>query len=225
MNVFMDLDGVALDTVRLIERFKEMLVENGISREAIDDFYRRAETPPQYMSRTYCLICEPWRYQMFFGIKEDHRIEKLMLAVDDFLRDLSPYVFPDAKIFFESFCSNDLVLVSYGGNGWQNLKIDRAGLRRHFREVIITHGAKKSDALREFQVRNRVEMSRGVFIDDRGKEINLIKEAFPEITAILVVRPGGKFNHEISLKHDFSVVDLREAGNIIGRLAQSVGKI
>lgn len=215
MNIFIDLDGVVLNTVGLIASFKDLLVDNGVIRANIDSYYNGGKSSELYMSRTYQLIQEPHRIQEFLDVKSKDHIYQLMGSIEDFLNSADRFVFEDARMFLEKFQGENLFLVSYGGVGWQNTKIDKAGLRGYFKEVIITHGGKKADALQELQNRSSVDVAGSFFIDDRGKEVSLMKRAFPSITAFLVIRPNGKFNHEECHVHDYAVKGLQDVSEII----------
>ena len=183
MNWFLDLDGVILDTERFISDFKKLLLELGASKEAIDAYYCSQKT--KYRSRTYYLIrhIETMRDTLGFRC-----IEEARCRIDGLIDGLPGYLFTDSIPFLETIQSDNVFLVTYGGRKLQELKISKTGIAKYFKEIAITDGGKKSDALIEFRRRGLIGGFDGIFIDDREKEILSIKKIFPEIIAVWLQR-------------------------------------
>lgn len=205
MDMFIDLDGTILDTVRLIADFKRLLCQHTTEAVVRDYYASDGAAPPEYMSRTYYLIRNPHLYASILGVKDQGALD---LAIQQFLLNMPEYVFEDAAKFLRLHAEANLVLLSYGGTGWQQVKIDQGGLTPLFKNVVITHGGKKTDAIKLLREQGKVSPTGGIFIDDRGKEIRRVKLAFPDITCYHVVRPNSNYTHEHCDVQDHTVNDL-----------------
>ena len=207
---FIDLDGVILNTVQLITDFKALLIQNGVPLEKVLEFYTKKKSPIQYRSRTYYLISEPYSVLGLLGINAK-KVPGIIEEIENFLGKMENYIFADAADFLKQHQNENLYLVSYGGIGWQNKKVDSANLRQHFKEVIITHGREKSNAISEIIQKTSADPFNCCFFDDQNKEIISVKDAFPEIKTFLIVRPNSKFDYGVCGKHDFKISDLSKA--------------
>ncbi len=218
MNAFVDLDGVLLDTARFVRNFKALLISLGIPAASVDRYFASViEGARQYRSRTYYLIANRQNIGQIMGHPEVSNTAEVM---DCFLTLLKDYLFPDAIDFLESLPTKNVFMVTYGGRQLQELKIEKTCLRPYFRDIAITHGGLKTDAIISLRDGGLIDEISGVFIDDSGSEISRMKARFPQIYSILVHRPGGKHNEEPCFGQDVTVCDLVEAGSIIKQLQQ-----
>ncbi|MEK9152439.1 MAG: HAD family hydrolase [Patescibacteria group bacterium] len=105
---------------------------------------------------------------------------------DDVLARTGEYLYPGAIEFLGRLRSSGarMVLLTFGEVAWQTAKVDRAGLRPYFDEVIATIDEKK----------NVIGSFRGgevVVINDNGHETAAMMAAAPEFKYILKRGPKG----------------------------------
>lgn len=179
-----DLDGVFLHTRSWIKDFKQVLIDNGSTSDRVAEYYCNTETHKVYRSRTMYLINHPEHYERLLGVSDSTATYE---AVKDYIENLPKYIFEDAWRFLNRFHTKNLVLLTYGGLKLQELKIDKSNIANYFKDIIITSGGKKSEAVLEFQ-KTKPLRTDGFFIDDSPHQILNMKQAFPDLKTILVDR-------------------------------------
>jgi hypothetical protein len=221
VNILSDLDGTVLDTVRLVEDFKNLLVLHGITREQVDAYYACDPDQPdyqEYRSHTYYLIERPGVMAPIFGLSRD-RIKSLQFDMISLLAQMPNYIFPEAWGYMENMRLENSILITYGWVPFQRAKIELSGIASNFRHVIITAGKRKTDVVTELKSAGVIDNSQIFLVDDRGKEITEIKASHPEVVAIWMYRDHNNRNHECAEARDYKVNDLAEAGALIQLLS------
>lgn len=207
-NLFVDLDGVLLDTARFVADFKDMLEGLGVSPKAIEAYYN-SQVPEyrKYRSRTYYLICHAPEMKDILAFNDSQETRS---RIDSLVNRLPAYLFSDALDFLETVKGENVFLVTYGGLKFQELKIANLGLAKYFRQIVITDGGSKTSALLDLQEQGSIDDLKGFFIDDRMKEISPVRSSFPQIVTIHLERTGF-----VSGDADASVSSLKQALSII----------
>lgn len=199
LKFYLDLDTTLLNTVLLIENFKQLLIANGIPREAVDIFYKTSTVNVIYRSRTFYVIRHLEEMSNHFGVSAS-KLATMRGAVDSFIDMMPDYIYPDAWRLLGAIPKDQLILITYGGAALQNLKIDKAGIRDCFEHIVITSGIQKSEALQNLVTGGQIAPIRGgVFVDDRAREIEQMRVAFPGLTGIVIHRKNGLFNSEVGV--------------------------
>lgn len=113
------------------------------------------------------------------------------------------FLFPDTMTFLGCFCRRELSLITTGNKKFQLAKIEAHNFREYLSEIMIL-GSPKSNGLYSPQVNS-------FFIDDSPREIDAMKEKFPDMCCIQVREPAPWEKQKISRHADFRCADLLEA--------------
>lgn len=111
------------------------------------------------------------------------------------------YLYKDSIQFIRQLGSRR-TLLSKGHTGWQAVKIKKCGLNKYL-EVKTTTKSKKN-FIKKLSKKETI-----FFINDRGKEIDEIKKAFPDVIAIWVKRSNGQYKNEACKKYDYKTNNLK----------------
>lgn len=222
-RLFIDLDDCLINTGAVIEAHKQILLRNGVSPEALAEYFAsRGNAPDYYRSRTFYLMSNAEVVKTLFGLNEE-QVKRILAETTAFIFDFKRYIYDDAWFFLETFKNDpetEVVLVTVGGEGWQGIKISASGIRPYFKRVAITAGGKKPDSIAQIQSEEGGQEVISYFLDDKGSEVAGVKKAFPDITCIHVNRGDeARYATDKSDSHDYVVKDLREAVNIIKTLS------
>lgn len=131
------------------------------------------------------------------GVRQ-RMVDAWMAVVDDG----RTFLYPDVMDFLERYHEEDTVLLSFGHEGWQRRKIDGAGIVDLVDHVVITSQPKATifptlivpDAL--------------VMVNDRGSELDALKQVHPSAVAVWVRRPGDPYADEPCHSADREITDL-----------------
>lgn len=183
MKIFIDFDDVLFNTKQFREDLVDIFKRNGVAEEQYEE--------EKYWDRKYNLKKQIKSLGDKYGVDTD----KLTKDTDNLFVDTRRYVFPDVKEFLEKAEKTSLFLISYGDQEIQWRKIEKARLGDKFQEIIITGDKVKAveDVLKKYK---DIKIRESYFIDDRSTYIDKMKNAFPEITTILIKRPEGRYNNE-----------------------------
>ncbi|MFH1781417.1 MAG: hypothetical protein ABH835_02275 [Patescibacteria group bacterium] len=124
-------------------------------------------------------------------------------AVEKVIKKSDKFLYDDALDFFKKYKKYEIYIVSFGVDGFQKNKIAATGLDKKAK-VIITRGEK---------VKHFKKIIKGtgpaVFIDDKGSEIDMIKEEYPKVVCYWMRRPRGKFINSPCEKFDHKINNLK----------------
>ncbi|MBI2439313.1 MAG: hypothetical protein HYV45_01780 [Candidatus Moranbacteria bacterium] len=140
MKIFFDFDDFFLRTENdLVKDFFQFLASlTGATEEEIFQTYKR-------FSGAHFSKGIPYSFEQHIefllnvrsfdskNVKEKARV---------FFVDLKKYVFEGTVDFLKNFRKEDIYLLTYGEDSFQNLKVDGSGLRKFFCDVIVVQGSK-----------------------------------------------------------------------------------
>ncbi|MFH0818745.1 MAG: hypothetical protein V1898_02000 [Patescibacteria group bacterium] len=130
------------------------------------------------------------------------------------LNNCKKYLYKDALGFVKSIQKEPLqkvTILSKGHSSWQKIKIDNCGFPKNI-QIKVVSGSKGNfikKLLKEDQV---------IFINDRGTEIDEIKNNFSEVKAIWIARPNGQYKNEMCKKFNFKYNNLKINKKIYERI-------
>lgn len=189
-----DFDYTLFDTKALIDELIHEFQRFGVSPEA----YRKAqeEIKKEVGYFDYKLHLE----KLVFGKEYDAALE----IVDSVLSRASQWLYPDALPFLKRThtAGHSIYLLTFGRDDWQRKKIIGTQIDG-FVQIQTTIGS-KVDAFHALASHGQ----RLVVVEDSGPNIDQIKEAFPQVTAVWVRRPNGKYKDDPCTKKDLEVTDL-----------------
>lgn len=208
--IFIDFDDVIFNTQQFKHDFKDMFVEYGVPEEIFDKYYN--DPNDQSATKTF----DPWRQISNIGEELKIDTEKLVFLMEEFLADISRYVFEDVPEFAEKFGKQNIYIVSFGEMSYQTTKIENSKIVEIIGNIVVTQDT-KSNAIAD--ILNKVkpeEKEKIYFLDDRIEQIKDVKGNFPQIVTILLKRPEGRYQ-EMQMENccDYQACNLREAEQII----------
>lgn len=125
------------------------------------------------------------------------------LALQAVFQSTAEFVYPDAAAFLNQIPSEiNLTLLTFGNPAWQHTKIEHTGFFQLFRDILLTDRPKTE------AIQGHISSGKVVLITDGGEEIDAIKRAYPQITAIRVRRVGTPYAVEPCAAADHVVPDL-----------------
>lgn len=184
-----DSDALYLDLYKLCEA-------RGISRDFLDPAL--ALVPPDNLLFNFFLMVQ--RSQQI----EPDKIEKVVAEMQSYVREKGHlYIFDDSRKFLGAAIKANwnVIILTYGDIYFQLAKFIGSGLGSLCTSFIVTSKVKWSH-LEIFKT------SSVIFIDDNPKNIDEIKEKFPDIVAVEVKRKGTKYQCVLSRKANFLVNQL-----------------
>lgn len=199
---FIDFDDTLFDTDRLKKYLVRIFEKNGVNKNEFQDSYNilRNEKDLKY---------NPYRQIDLINIDDINR-ENLLNDLNLLFEDSHDLVFSDSIDFLINIkkIGGKLVLISFGDESFQNIKIDSSGLTKYFDEIIITNKAKidliiSRDDL-DFYDEIFLLDDHPIFIDEALKVVNSKTiPLYKKINIIRINRGGRKYsNIETSFIHE-----------------------
>ncbi len=192
--LYLDLDNTIIDTVRRLDKEKELAGKYGLTAE-------------EYMNAIHLVnerhgIGEFTLRKLFSVCNEIHPglPEELFAEWAEF--ENVQIFFPDALEFVNAFRAKDLTLLTAGNHDMQNKKIDVHNLRPYFHEILILPSPKA--------INIDPPPLNSYYIDDAPREIDAMKKLFPHVMCILVREPPPWEKVSVSKYADVYCKDLKE---------------
>lgn len=211
MKVFIDFDDVIFNTKKFKHDFKDMIVEHGVSGEIFDKYYN--DPLDSRAIKTF----DPW-LQIERIHDNEIKIDKKKMnnLVDEFIADMSCYLFADVFDFVRTVDVGNISIVSFGEREFQTRKVLNSGIGKFIKNIVITQDS-KAVAISDILEKEKIDSSENIFfLDDRIEQIREVKEKLPEIISILLKRPEGRYQEMQKEKCcDYEAHNLKEAQEII----------
>lgn len=189
-----DFDYTLFDTSALVDHLASEFARFGI---APDQFHTAvAEVKKELGYYDYKKHLE----KIVFGKDYEDALE----VVDSVLSRASEYLYPDALPFLQRThaAGHSIYVLTFGEDDWQRKKIIGTQIDG-FVQVHTTTGS-KVEALHSIGEHGQPM----VLVEDSGPNIDSIKAAYPNVTAVWVRRPNGKYRNEPCHLADHEVADL-----------------
>ncbi|HBI34362.1 MAG TPA: hypothetical protein DEA43_01580 [Candidatus Moranbacteria bacterium] len=216
MKVFIDFDDVIFNTKKFREDLEALFDSNGVSKEIFQKYY--TDPKDQRAIKTF----NPWLQAERISRVMDFDVNKLTEAINEFIFDISRYVFVDVLDFVNMLGSKNIYVVSYGDLEFQHKKINGSMVDKYLDNIIVTENL-KSEIISKIIAEDDMEKNEKIFfLDDRIEQIRDVKEKFPNIVTILVKRPEGRYQ-EMQKEDccDYEVHNLKEAEKIIKNIEKN----
>jgi hypothetical protein len=123
-------------------------------------------------------------------------------VIDRVLSHTEEFLFPDASAFLQRHQHHTITILSFGFPAWQERKINASSLEEMVDAIIVTNQP-KADMLERWK-----DDSELVLLNDRGSEIDAMKQLRPDLSAVWVRRPATPYQHERCDRADAEVHDL-----------------
>lgn len=208
--IFIDFDDVIFNTGAFKHDFKNMFIGHGISAEIFDKFYN--DPNDNRAIKTF----DPWKQIERMHAELDLDIEYITNFVNDYISDMSAYVFDDVENFVKAVGRDNVCIVSFGEKKFQTTKIENSQISKIIKNIIVTDDSKAEAIAEILKAKPLLNKQKLFFIDDRTEQISEVKNKFPNIVTIFIKRPEGRYQ-EMQMEKccDFQACSLREAEQII----------
>jgi len=165
MKYFFDFDDFFLNTENdfVTDFFRLLMSITGATKEDVAETYKR-------FSGAHFSKGIPYSLEQHIDFLSELRSFDREVAKEKaraFFVDLTKYVFEGAEEFLQSLSKEDMYLLTYGEQSFQNLKVDGSGLRKYFHEVIVTQGNKPEEIERIAKRDHFLPQERVLFGDNR----------------------------------------------------------
>lgn len=196
-TIVVDFDRTIFDSDRLYQDLYSLCEEEGISRNVLNP--ADALVPPDNLLFNFFLMI-----QCSQAITVDQATVAIKRMGSFVQNEGGCYVFADVIPFLRSVIDDGLqvIVLTYGDHQFQTAKFVGSKLSSFCNRFLVTSEAKWR--------RSEIFDSPSVFfLDDNPKNIDGVKEKFPQVSAVEVKREGTKYQSAHSLHADLVVHQLR----------------
>ncbi len=184
MIVILDLDYTLLDTAALKRALEESMLPLGVASAQFQETYSATAqaTPGKY---DYSIKGHARLLHERFGIDEAAALARLTSALDM----LPSALYPDSAPFLEALTHEriPMALLTLGNPRFQEEKVAKLGIAKHFSHLFFTDGSKA-----EIRLDLPEPSGEWVFINDNPAELRDLSVRYPDAAMIRIRRPGGK---------------------------------
>jgi FMN phosphatase YigB (HAD superfamily) len=214
MKLFFDFDDFFFDTENAYAPDMFMLIREttGATEEEMRETFEIFSLASFSAGTPYSVR----RHVDLLAERRDFDRDAVMKIVDEFLMDLTRYVFEGAAVFLSKYAKDDLWILTYGEDGFQRQKIHGSGLEDFFHEIIVASG-NKLDEIDRVRIRDGFDLAETVvFGDNRCEYFSGAKER--GIIGIHLKRPGDKYSLKPCGECEYRVSDFEELSARIERI-------
>ena len=189
---FIDFDDVLLDTKSFKNDYFKVFEKFGISAEKAEAEYKKMrEQIAVYDLDTHISFIK----KTFPGLER----EPAKKVLYDFFGNSSKYVFKDSQPFLSFLKSHDcrIELITTGDPWVQKKKVFSSGLKDFFGKIHYVDTDYKSNWIKK-SLRGKKDFF--VFIDDKPKPLQDVKENFPNSLVIQIIRHNGALKSDTADK-------------------------
>ncbi len=216
MKIFFDFDDFFLKTENdLVTDFFRLLMSLlGATEEDLRQTYKRFFGAHFSKGLPYSLE----QHIDFLSELRSFDRETAKKSARAFFVNLKQYLFEGTEDFLKTLPKDDLYLLTFGEEKFQNLKVDGSGLRGFFREVIVVQGDKPEEIIRVAKREHFPENEIIVFADNRCGHFTGAKEH--GIITIHLKRPTDKYSKEPCRGCQYLVSDFAELSGVLKKLSE-----
>jgi FMN phosphatase YigB (HAD superfamily) len=200
MKIVLDFDHTLFDTEEFKQALQDRLAMFGVTIDQFNSNYRIVKEQLGH-----------YDYQEHLRLlaqEEELDENDLLLSFNEIIGTANEFLFADTIEFLESLkaiSKTELYLLTFGQDKFQQAKVEASGIKPYFKEVVDT-----IDSKLKFFEKNK-EFQKAIFIDNRGKTIDLIKTKYPSVVSIWIKRENTPYDDEGCKKMNFQVTSLTEA--------------
>ncbi|PIY95911.1 MAG: hypothetical protein COY66_05640 [Candidatus Kerfeldbacteria bacterium CG_4_10_14_0_8_um_filter_42_10] len=209
MKIILDFDHTLFNAQDFKQALRDRFALFGITAQQFDDTYFAIKQQLGY-----------YNYHEHLKIlAQNSRIDEndLILSFQEIVDSAKDFLYPDSLFFLKTIKNIpniSVYLLTFGQDELQQSKIEASWIKEYFNKIIDTKES-KADLLKMDQDSNMV------VINDRGKEIDEIKQQLPNLKAIWLRRADSFYVNEVCRQKDYEASTLGEALSIIKTLVNN----
>jgi len=206
--IFIDFDDTIYNTRAFKKKYFELFHKVGISKEIFDETYYSMDE--NSVGEIYDFEKHLKKLEKITSKNQD----SLKSEVRKFLNNTAEFVFKDFFKFANNYKNKDLILLSYGKQPFQGLKIKSSGISKYFKRVIVTSG-KKSSIVQSLIAENNY-YGKIFFVDDRPDQLDEVIATIKDVIPIRVKRTQGRYKDlQTNHKRIHEVASLKNVASYI----------
>ena len=209
MRIILDFDYTLFNAKELREAIKAVFLRYGVEDEVFQKTYEESRgTRRDWHPMTQLEI-----------LKNHHGINKTAQIANAMQKTLAKsyiFLYEDTLPFLKSVAkSNQLALVTYGEDSFQNAKVDGCKImKKYFDRIIITQNIYKDKEAADLAAGGRA-----LFVEDNPAALAATKKLAPNIITVRMNRGMGRYTNEVSGREvDYEVKELMEVEKMILKL-------
>lgn len=191
MHIIIDFDYTLYDTEAMRLAFIDALSEFSISEE----MYRSVEKQ----------VKENGTYELekhIRGMVSHHDFDPAYDRLEEILEDGDQFLYEDAQWFLREYGHEQITVLTFGSPAWQQYKIDASGIGVLVDNIIITDQS-KAELMQQWKDEDNL-----IIINDRGSEIDAMKQVLPNAQYMWLRREGTPYVDEPSTTADKEITNL-----------------
>lgn len=212
MKIFFDFDDVLFYTDPFIHGKQEIFARYGIPYDMYRMTYEQSKSGNENTLQIYDMDAHIHILKnMFSDLNEEgirHDMENLSVQSGKF-------IFPDVSEIVQQLKSEGhwLGIVSYGQSDFQMSKIRHSGLVPYFDKIIV--GKERKSIMLQPVISKISDGDKIWFLDDSPKFLEDVKQTYPQIQTVQVMRKEARWKHDRCASADFVACDMIEIRKII----------
>jgi len=206
MKIIFDFDHTLFSAKQFYFALKKAFFKLGVKEKLFQETFEESKG----VGRDY----KPEKqFKLIHKTRPEIKIGKLKESFEKILKTAPKFLYNDVLGFLKKWSKEaDFILLSYGEEKFQKLKIENSGIKKYFKRVIITRDIDKSKPFKKLFSENK----KIIFVEDNPQALSKTKTSFPQIITVRINRGEGKYYQESDNPQiDFSIKNLKELEKIL----------
>ena len=206
MKIIFDFDHTLFSAKQFYFALKKAFFKLGVKEKLFQETFEESKG----VGRDY----KPEKqFKLIHKTRPEIKIGKLKESFEKILKTAPKFLYNDVLGFLKKWSKEaDFILLSYGEEKFQKLKIENSGIKKYFKRVIITRDIDKSKPFKKLFSENK----KIIFVEDNPQALSKTKTSFSQIITVRINRGEGKYYQESDNPQiDFSIKNLKELEKIL----------
>jgi len=209
ITVVFDFDHTLFSTKSFYRVLKENFKKLGVEEELFNKSFEESKGK----GRDY----KPKRqFRLIHKAKPKIKIKDLQVCFKRILKEAPRFLYKDVTCFLKKWQNKiNLILLSYGEERFQRVKICSSKIEKYFEKIIVTKDINKTKPFKKiFKKHEKI-----VVIEDNPNALLEIKKNYPYAITVRINRGEGKYKDLLTDKRiDFSIKNLKEFSEILRKI-------
>ena len=186
MKIIFDFDHTLFSAKQFYFALKKAFFKLGVKEKLFQETFEESKG----VGRDY----KPEKqFKLIHKTRPEIKIGKLKESFEKILKTAPKFLYNDVLGFLKKWSKEaDFILLSYGEEKFQKLKIENSGIKKYFKRVIITRDIDKSKPFKKLFSENK----KIIFVEDNPQALSKTKTSFSQIITVRINRGEGKYYQE-----------------------------